>query len=1423
LLQVGSLFVDIGANLSGLAAGLQQAHTMTTAYATRLNSVSQGLVSAGKMATLAVTVPVLALGAAAIKAGSEFEAAMSSVAAVSGATAEDMQRLSAAAKELGLNSKYSATEAVEGAEELIKAGLSMDQVLSGGLKGALDLAAAGEVSVAEAAEIASTALNAFKRDGMDVADAANILAGAANASATDVGTLRLSLSMVSAVAAGVNLSFQDTNAALAVMANNGLKGSDAGTSLKTMLMNLQPVTDRQKNAFKELGLVTADGANQFYKANGQLKSMSEIAGLLQTSMAGMTDQERMLAMEIMFGTDAIRAANILYKEGAQGIEGMTAAMLKVEAADVAAKRLDNLKGAFTRLKATLETVGIKIYEAIQKPLTALVQGLTEVIAKIGLLSPAALRIAVVFAAIAAAIGPLLIVLGLLAAAFNSIMGLIGGTTLASLGAAFSSVIVPVVAVTAAVVALGLAIKEAWNTSEGFRNAVTEAFERAERALAQAGQALQQLFGGGNSLGAVTNALQGLADIVATVLTPAWLVLSGVIGAAISIISGLLSGVVQGISLAITKVNEWWQAFKQSEQGADIISKLSAAWELFSQNIAKLKEMFQPVIDKIVEIGGKFGEVFGKSAVIAALVVAFAPLVVTLTAVLGVVYLVAKAFEALQKTWVKVQSAAQTVGDAFSKVRDSIKSALAGLEDSVSGPVAHVVAAWEKAWGELAPKVETIWGLITDIIALAAGKLVDVISEALAPMMTVVSAIWESIQSAAKSAWDTIKEAIITAAAPIVDSVISLISPLLGLLAALWDSAKSTAGSKWEEIKQTISNALGDLPGRMLQMGQDIVQGLADGITSMIGTAVEAASNLADSVISVLTGVKGFLTHSPSVKMHELGVYVVQGLANGIYDATPEAEEAARELAERVGRALNALQTGFRDIIQEGVNALAERLASLDLSLAALDVSPLSQYERDTARLQLQLEKLNAELAANAETQNTLKEAMEAAAQISGEASDEYKEYAQQLKAAQREQSMLSIEVQKNSIEMQKLIATYNKDAAQMYEDVAELQQELVDADRQANEDRLKAAQDYADKRRDVEARLAQDVQQLLADSAQEQQDIIAAGLAAEQQALEDFNQALASKQQSLYSWSGLFDSPGLEAVSGGQLLSNLESQVSAFDRWQADIASLAQRGIDEGLLEELRGMGPQAAAQINALTTLTDSELGQYAGLWKQKQEQAKNEAAAVMESQRQAMILKLQEIRANTQEQLALQQNEMATQLAAMQATAKAELAKYQEDWEETNKKIEEDSRKAMDEIGRKFTALADKGRDFGLQLWENFNAGSFAGYLSAYAALSRYMESLKEMVISQLGGFTSTGSTVTVPAFADGGPVTQTGLALVHAGEFVLTSRAFQGLLTFLGGMDQPAPAAVPAAAGGNTFNFYTNDTSEIMRILRRQGVKW
>lgn len=368
----------------------------------------------------------------------EFEAQIASIKALTGASTEEMAKMQALALEQGAKTKYSALEAAQGIEELLKSGLTPAQVQAGALNAALNLATAGSLELADAAEIMSTALNAFKKDGMSAAQAADILAGTANASATSVEELRYSLAAVSAVSAGVGMTFKDTNAALGIFANNGLKGSDAGTSLKTMIANLVPMTDKAYNLFEQFNLLTVDTnaamqflakkgikstgtsldqvskdvekyvarvnglkvgtskaaketqkflmANNlihsaFYDERGEIKKLTDVAGILRDRFKDLTGEQRQYYMYQLFGSDAIRAGNILFKEGAEGVQRFYDEMGRVTALQVAEEKMNSAAGAIEQFRGALETLQIAALTPLMPTVRRLASGAAEVIAR----------------------------------------------------------------------------------------------------------------------------------------------------------------------------------------------------------------------------------------------------------------------------------------------------------------------------------------------------------------------------------------------------------------------------------------------------------------------------------------------------------------------------------------------------------------------------------------------------------------------------------------------------------------------------------------------------------------------------------------------------------------------------------------------------------------------------------------------------------------------------------------------------------------------------------------------------------------------------------------------------------------------------------------------------------------------------------
>lgn len=321
-----------------------------------------------------VTGGVIAAGIGlAVKSYADFDQKLSTVRAVSGATASEMKLLSAAALKAGADTKYSASQAAEAEGELAKLGVSTADILGGALTGALNLAAAGNLNLADAATYAGQAMKIFNLAGKDVPHIADVLAAGANKSAADVQTLAQAMQQGGLVAAQTGLTLEDTVGVLSAFSDNALNGSDAGTSFKTMLQRLNPQSDTAKNLMDQLGLSA-------YDAQGNFIGITKYAGNLQRALGKMSAEQRNAALQTLFGSDAVRAANVLYKEGAAGIDKYIKGVNdQGAAAAVAATQMDNLNGDIEQLRGSIETALIKAGSQGNDVLRALTQTATSLV------------------------------------------------------------------------------------------------------------------------------------------------------------------------------------------------------------------------------------------------------------------------------------------------------------------------------------------------------------------------------------------------------------------------------------------------------------------------------------------------------------------------------------------------------------------------------------------------------------------------------------------------------------------------------------------------------------------------------------------------------------------------------------------------------------------------------------------------------------------------------------------------------------------------------------------------------------------------------------------------------------------------------------------------------------------------------------
>lgn len=314
----------------------------------------------------------------------DFQKQLSGVAAVSGASATQMDALSDAALKAGSSTQLAgvtASDAARAEAELVKAGVSVSDVLGGALMGSLSLASAGQLDFGKAAEISAQAMNMFGLAGKDVGHIADVLAASANKSAADVGQMGEALRQGGLVASQMGLSLEETVGTLSLFADNALVGSDAGTSLKTMLQRLTPQSNEAAQEMDRLGFSAFD-------AQGEFIGMEKLAGEMTDSFAGLTVEQRNAAFATIFGSDAVRAASVLYTAGEARVREYNLAVLdEGAAARMAATQMDNLSGDVEALGGALETALIKGGSQATGVLRGLTQGATDTVAGFSVLPP----------------------------------------------------------------------------------------------------------------------------------------------------------------------------------------------------------------------------------------------------------------------------------------------------------------------------------------------------------------------------------------------------------------------------------------------------------------------------------------------------------------------------------------------------------------------------------------------------------------------------------------------------------------------------------------------------------------------------------------------------------------------------------------------------------------------------------------------------------------------------------------------------------------------------------------------------------------------------------------------------------------------------------------------------------------------------
>jgi len=522
-------------------------------------NVGKGMESVGGFMTKYVTAPLVGLTGVAVKVGGDFEEQMSRVQAISGATGGAFDALKDQAIDLGAKTAFSARESAEGMENLASAGFGAQEIMAA-MPGLLDLAAVSGGDVALASESAASALRGFGLEASQAGHVADVFARAAadtNAEVTDMGE---AMKYIAPVANAMGLSLEETAAAIGIMSDAGIKGSQAGTTLRGALSRIAKPTKAMQGAMDELGIA-------FYDAEGNMKPLSSQLGMLQEAMAGMTDEQKQNYLVTLYGQEALSGMMTLLEAGPSNLDALTDSLINSDGAanEMARTMQDNMNSSIEQMFGAFESVAIVVQERLAPAISNVANFIGGLAEKFVSASPAVQNLVMGLTGFLIVLGPILLIVGktltfianfkmALAILTPAVTGATGATSL--LSAAIGAISWPVVAIVAAIALLVGAFIYLYNTNETVRTAINNVWNAIKNIIHNVVSAISgfvmQIWG---TLTAWWTENQKLImQIVQTV----WNVISAVIMGVLNVLAPFITTIWQNIRIAVTTV---WEAIK----------------------------------------------------------------------------------------------------------------------------------------------------------------------------------------------------------------------------------------------------------------------------------------------------------------------------------------------------------------------------------------------------------------------------------------------------------------------------------------------------------------------------------------------------------------------------------------------------------------------------------------------------------------------------------------------------------------------------------------------------------------------------------------------------------------------------------------------------------------------------------------------
>ncbi|WP_035315356.1 phage tail tape measure protein [Kineothrix alysoides] len=865
---------------------------------------------------LPLSTAVAGIGVAGIKVASDFEKAMSGVQAITGATGSDFEKLRDTAIDLGASTSFSSGEVAEAMTEMAKAGWSTTQIIDG-MAGVLDATAASGENLGSVATIVADAITGFGLSAKDSATVADLMTQAANSGTIGITDLGESYKYIAPMAQSMGLSIQDVTTALSAMSMAGIKGSQAGTSLRTVLANMAKPSKTVAGAMKELDICITN-------SDGSFQSLNEIVTIMRTKFSGLTDDQKAYYATALAGKEGMSGLLSLLNLTQGEYDALSTSMNTCNgvAGQTASVMQNNLQSKVEQLGGALESLAIKLSEYVIPFLTDLVVKITAAVDAFTNLSPGVQKAVLVIGGMIAVAAPLLIIIGKVISAVGTIMTIVPaiGTAIHAVTAAFGALNAvmlanPIGLIIAAIVALIAIFVLLWNHCDGFREFWINLWEEIKETAVAVWNALKDFFKG--IWEAIANIAKGLWEGLKSFFSAIWDGIKAIFETVLNVIKALITArfefylmiITTTLTVIKTVVETVWNAIKNVIEVvmAAISNFISSAWE-------GIKNVVSTVLNAIRSV--------------------------------------------MEGTWNAIKNVVTSAMDVIKNVIESVWNAIKSVITTIVDSIKETVTT---TWNAIKDAVTVVMNAIKDVTVSIWNAIKDAISSAITAIKDVAISAWNTIKDAVVSIMNGIKDTMISIWNAIRDAVSSVLDGIKNAVNLVFNSIVSGISSAMSNVFGAVRNGFNNVKEHILHLaseawgwGKDIIMGIVDGIKSAIGHVKDAVCNVADTIKSFLhfsVPDEGPLTDYESWMPDFMG-----GLAKGICDSRGMIQKAVKMVTEDMTivpsiQAVSMEKMGLENIMEKvpgamlytgGVSEKTEDSAGINSRLDAMNRT-LSRY------------------------------------------------------------------------------------------------------------------------------------------------------------------------------------------------------------------------------------------------------------------------------------------------------------------------------------------------------------------------------------------------------------------------------------------------------------------------------------------------